>query len=260
MDSVDKFIEGAVPGSPEKLDVEAMVEHLLETRESLQDSFKAQFIAQFQSRFDLSSEEGAEEWSSLLGDLDDYVKDEEYWVEHLFDADDFLMITGHPGARIDWMAHWRIVERGEMGIVYYVPDSDSGDDRLQVVDSWSGEADKAATLGRVFLDEAREIIENPEWGWTVTCRSLSRKDWIEKVGEVIGTGAEDWVTGLLAILEAKPWVKPASLVHCAGGLLSGPAEVETFLQSLTPESASHLSPSEIEWVQDAYGEALEDWG
>lgn len=260
MDSIDKFLEAAVPGSPEKLDVDAMVEHLLESRESLQESFKAQFISQFERRFDLASEEGAEDWGSLLETLDDYVQEEEYWVEHLFDASDFLMITGHPGARIDWTAHWRIVERGELGVVYYVPDSDSGDERLQVVDYWAGAPDKEATLGHLFLAEAREIVENPEWGWSAICRGLSIEEWRAKVGEVIGTEPADWAKALLAVLDAKPWVKHETLTRLSGDCFSSATEVEAFLQTLQSESSSKLTQEELAWVQEAYREALEDWG
>ena len=168
-----------------------------------------------------------------------------------------MTIKGHPASRLDWRASWNVIERGEGGVLYYVPDSDSDEESLQVVDYWV--SDKSATLGTVFLEEAREILENPQWGWSVSCW-LPEEQWIAQASKVVGSAPADWVRALLGVLAAKPWIKPETLARLGRDVLTSADEVDTFLRSLSAGTTGTLTADHLEWIRRAYKDAVQSDG
>ena len=250
-------LEDYLPGWLEDFDVDGMVKRLLTNSRSLPAGFSDQFRAQFQGRFDLTSDDGAASWKGVEDWLQFTMQRASSWLEELFDANMYWMsASGHPGARIDFFCRWGLIERGAAGVIYFVPDSEEGWGGLEVQASWSAEDDRDAILEEFYLSEARHLIASPEWGQSIACH-LPQPSFIRATEQVLGAAPGDWVKGLLDILASKSWVTSADLVQRGDATFATSEEAQAFIDLLSPERASDLSPAQLAWVQDAYRIALE---
>lgn len=244
-------LEELIPGWQAELDVAAMTAHLLETCSSLYESFQAQFETQFRPRFDLESEDGEEAWGEITDALEDCSLPD---IEDLFPTtSNFLWVEGHPGAMLDFLARWSLIEQGASGVMYKAAGADEG---LEVVRAWKDmtETELNDLLAEELLYLTRDIIENPSSGWSITC-NLERERLIVAFEEVIGHGAEAWRAALVGVLDGKPWVTPAWLAGDQPQHFGNEHAVEEFVANMRLGSAT-LSEEELTKIQDVYFAAL----